>query len=201
MSNNKNVLICGDSFAADWSSKYPTKLGWPNLLAKDFTITNLAQAGCSEYRIWQQIKSAQLDQFDYIIISHTSPYRLFVRNHPVHTKDVLHHSSDLIYNDIKDHAKSNQQLNSIVDYFENYVDLDYLADIHYLICQEIDQLTATLPVLHLTNMDWHKFYQFDPMITFEKFYSTDPTAMNHYSDRDNYIIYEQLRGHIVEYIN
>ena len=33
MSNNKNVLICGDSFAADYSPKYPDKLGWPNLLA------------------------------------------------------------------------------------------------------------------------------------------------------------------------
>jgi hypothetical protein len=198
---SKNVLICGDSFAADWSLKYPQRLGWPNLLAKDFNITNLAQAGCSEYRIWQQLKSVSLDQFDYIIVSHTSPYRLFVKHHPVHAGDVLHHSSDLIYNDIKDHAKANPQLDSLVDYFENYVDLDYLADIHYLICQEIDKLMVGYPVLHLTNMDWHKFYQFNPVISFEKFYSTDSTAMNHYSDSNNRIIYEQLREHLVQHFN
>lgn len=200
MFKNKNVLICGDSFAADWSSSYPNRPGWPNLLSKEFIITNLAQAGCSEYRIWQQIKSAQLNKFDYIIVSHTSPYRLFVKKHPVHANNTLHCNSDLIYNDIKNHAKSNHQLDSIVNYFENYVDLDYLIDIHYLICQEIDQLTAAYPVLHLTNMNWHKFYQFTPTITFEKFYSADPDAINHYSDRDNYIIYEQLRDYLIDHL-
>ena len=157
------ILICGDSFAADWTIKYPGK-GWPNLLAEKHTVTNLAQAGCSEYRIWQQLKSVDLDKFNSIIVSHTSPYRLFVKNHPVHHSDILHHSSDLIYNDIKDHSKLNRRLDSIVDYFENYVDLDYLADIHNLICKEIDQLTTGRPVLHITNMDWHKFYQFKPTI-------------------------------------
>ena len=28
-----NILICGDSFAADWTVKYAGQ-GWPNLLAQ-----------------------------------------------------------------------------------------------------------------------------------------------------------------------
>jgi len=46
------ILICGDSFAADWTVKYPGQ-GWPNMLAQQHEIVNLAQAGCSEYKIFK----------------------------------------------------------------------------------------------------------------------------------------------------
>ena len=48
-----NILIIGDSFAADWTVKYPTVVGWPNLLAKNYNVVNLAQAGAGEYKIYQ----------------------------------------------------------------------------------------------------------------------------------------------------
>ena len=96
------VLICGDSFAADWTVKYTGK-GWPNLIAENYTVTNLAQAGCSEYKIYLQLASANLDQYDAIIVSHTSPNRLPVEVHPVHSNDPLHKNSDLIYTDLKGH--------------------------------------------------------------------------------------------------
>ena len=59
------ILILGDSFATDWTSKYPQGKGWPNLLAEKFDVTNLAQAGISEYKILKQIKSvSNLEKFD-----------------------------------------------------------------------------------------------------------------------------------------
>ena len=114
------ILICGDSFACDWSVKYNDYAGWPNLLAEKFTVKNLAQAGCSEYKILKQIQSQILTEYNLIIISHTSPYRIPVGQHPVHYKDVLHKDSDLLYSDIKYHSEENNNLLSIVDFFENY---------------------------------------------------------------------------------
>jgi hypothetical protein len=47
------ILICGDSFAADWSKKY-NSIGWVNMIENDHIITNIAEAGVSEYKIYKQ---------------------------------------------------------------------------------------------------------------------------------------------------
>ena len=104
-----NILIVGDSFAADWTVKYKG-IGWPNMLSKRHNVTNLAQAGCSEYKIYKQLLSVNLDDFDYIIASHTSPYRIYVTEHPVHSMDKLHNDCDLIYTDLKEHSKRDKKL-------------------------------------------------------------------------------------------
>ena len=75
------LLICGDSFAADWTVKYKGH-GWPNLLSQSFEVTNLARAGVCEYKIYNQLLSVDPSAFDVIIISHTSPFRLYVKEHP-----------------------------------------------------------------------------------------------------------------------
>ena len=59
----KKLLICGDSFAADWQVKYPQGQGWCNLITQYYHVTNVAQAGCSEYRIYQQFLSYNQDFF------------------------------------------------------------------------------------------------------------------------------------------
>ena len=41
------LLILGDSWQADWNVKHNTYPGWPNLLANEFDVTNIAQAGVS----------------------------------------------------------------------------------------------------------------------------------------------------------
>ena len=60
-----NVLIAGDSFAAEW----PGSNGWVKLLAKKYNVKNVAQAGVSEYKILQQINTANLDKYDLVIVS------------------------------------------------------------------------------------------------------------------------------------
>jgi hypothetical protein len=185
------LLICGDSFAADWTVKF-TGVGWPNLLSKNYQVTNLAQAGCSEYKIYQQLVSVNLTHFDRIIISHTSPYRIPVKEHPVHANDKLHKNSDLIYTDIKEHSKTNKKLLPIVDFFEKYFDMDSAPFIHSLICKEIDHLTLSTPTLHLTNLNWENLYMFKNMLNFEFLFKTNRGILNHYDDEGNQIIYDLI---------
>ena len=64
----QKILICGDSFAADWTIKTKTS-GWVNFL-KDTDI--IAQAGVGEYKILKQLQSCKLELYTHIIISHTS---------------------------------------------------------------------------------------------------------------------------------
>jgi hypothetical protein len=112
------IFIAGDSFAADWSIKYPTMQGWPNMLADIHTVTNAAEAGCGEYKILKQLTSHALADYDAIIVSHTSPYRIHTNFHPVHGKDKLHYNSDFIYEDCRAH-----KLKFMIEYFEKMVGL------------------------------------------------------------------------------
>ena len=62
------ILIAGDSFATVWPD---SQLGWPTLLAKKYSVVNLAQAGIGEYKILKQIQSQEINNFDLVIVSHT----------------------------------------------------------------------------------------------------------------------------------
>ena len=63
------ILIAGDSFAALYPGE---RQGWPNLLSEKYNIKNVAQAGISEYKILNQIKSENLNQYDLVIVSYKS---------------------------------------------------------------------------------------------------------------------------------
>ena len=128
-----NILILGDSWAADWNVKYTEYLGWPNTIAQQHTVTNIAQAGVSQYSILKQLDTIQPLDYDVIIISITSPYRVYTPQHPIHTSG-LHANSDLIYSDIEHHASKfpdNKRLHSAVAYFEDHYDLGYADTIHH----------------------------------------------------------------------
>lgn len=187
------ILITGDSFAADWQPKYPDKKGWPNFLADEHNVINLAQAGCGEFKILKQLQSVTLSDFDKIIIAHSSPFRLYVKNHPVHT-DQLHRNCDLIYSDIKEHSKNNKKLLALVDYFENYFDLDYAVDIHNITCEKIDQITKKFKPIHITGFEWEGLYQFDNMINFNYIFKKYKGIMNHYSFEGNNEVYGYIQA-------
>lgn len=187
----KNILICGDSFAADWTVKYEGQ-GWPNLLAKDYNVTNLAQAGCSQYKIYKQLLSVDLNKFDCIIVFHTSPNRIYTNTHPVHYNDPLHCNSDLIYNDIKEHSKSNKQLLPIVEYFEQHFDVDHAMFCHNLLCKHIDKILEPYNTIHATGIDYNGLYQFPNMIYFNTLVLNNRGILNHCNDVGNRKVYEQL---------
>jgi hypothetical protein len=188
------ILISGDSFAADWQNAKNVS-GWPNLLANDFDVLNIAQAGCSEYKIYKQLLSVDLSNFDGIVIAHTSPNRLYVRNHPVHSSSILHKNSDLIYTDIKEHASVDPNLLPIVDYFEKYFDIEYAEFVHTLICKEIDLMFSNFAgnVIHLTGFDWTNLYQFNELQVFSDLAIHDRGLANHFDTEGNEKVYQTVK--------
>ena len=191
------ILICGDSFAADWTVKYKDRgLGWPNLLAKDFQVKNLAQAGCGQYKIYNQLCNADLNDYDCIIISHTSAYRLHTAYHPVHSNDKLHCHADFIYNDIKEHSENCKDLICVTEYYKKYFDLDYAKFVHTLICEKINTMISHHQnVLHISNLNWKDFYQFQDMLILDHLVPVN-NGMNHYNQETNNKIYQQVLNRI-----
>lgn len=187
------VLVAGDSFAAK-VQEYTQTAGWPELLAKSFEVTNLAQAGCSEYRIWQQLISADLSKFDCVVVSHTSPYRVTIRHHPIH-KVGLHQNCDAIYEDVKSH-----KVDTLIDFFENYFDMDYAQDIHQLIGQAIDQNLKSIPSIHVCHVEKNLPYNYKNMLNFSDVWKTHPGTVNHYSANGNQIVLEKVRDKIQELV-
>lgn len=185
----KQILICGDSFAADWSPDYPNCQGWPNQLGNVYQITNLAQAGCSEYRIYKQLKSAQLSNFDLIIVSHTSPYRIYAEHHPGQTRDKIHTNCDLLFSDIEHLAKTNSDYKSVEMYFKKFFSLEYAEFSYDLLVKEIYSLLANYPTLHVTHQQTHTKLNW---ADFSDIYSNYPGLINHYSDIGNQKVFDKL---------
>ena len=182
------ILIAGDSFSSDWTKKYPDGLGWPNLLSKKFTVDNLSQAGCSEYRIYKQLTSVRLDNYDYIIVSHTSPYRIYTDYNPLRLNDKLHRHCDLIYSDSKNLAKSNQEYRAVSEYFEKFFSLEFADYVYRLIRQDISKVTEGYKVLHIT----HIKTQVPVDIDFSEEYLLHPGHINHYSDAGNKNVFNRI---------
>jgi hypothetical protein len=187
-----NILISGDSFAADWTVKYPNQKGWPNLLKNQFKIKNVAQAGCSEYKIYRQLENEKLEKYDHIIICHTSPFRIPTIKHPIHCNDVFHKNCDLLYTDIKENLEKNPELISICDFFENYFDFESAIFNHTLICKEIESITSLYNTTHIVNIDWKDLYQFRNLLSFYKLFQKNRGLMNHYDDNGNEIVYKTI---------
>lgn len=182
------ILLAGDSFAADWSVKYDVQ-GWPNLLANEYDVTNVAQAGCSEYKILKQLKDQQdFRPYDAIIVSHTSPYRVHTAYHPVHCNDKLHANSDFIYNDVKSH-----NIHSMIEYYEKFFDLEYAKDVHRLLCKEIEYMTYPYPTIHITHFDWSELYPLRGLIDFSKLHKKNRGDANHYNNAGNVAVFEELK--------
>ena len=182
----KKILIAGDSFATDWTKKYEG-IGWVNMLENDFEVTNLAQAGVSEYKIHKQLQSVNVDKYDYVIVSHTSAYRIPVKEHPIHWDDKLHNQCDLIYSDLKNHEYNN--LAKIgVDFYENLFDVDYFVYIHELILNEINKNYPN--IINITFFD--SFNQIEGMVNLEKVFQKNGGLINHLSDKGNEIVYKKI---------
>jgi hypothetical protein len=189
------ILIVGDSFSADYTAKYPTMQGWPNLLAKDHSVTNLSQAGCSEYKIQQQLASVDQSKFTHCVVVHTSPFRIPVEVNPLHHNDVLHHSCDFIYSDVA--SSDNRIVECIKEYFEKYLHNDFFLYTHRLIMQDIHN-TITIPALHLTffnyNVDHNQFVDKN----YYKLFSKKPGPVNHLNEQANQQVYADINNWIAD---
>ena len=192
-----NILICGDSFSSDWKIKYPDSgPGWPIMIADNYNVTNIAMAGSSIIRTLWQLESKNIYDYDAIIITHTSPNRIYVREHPVHKDDLLHANADLMHTDIKYHAQNKPELKCIVNYFEQYYDLDYAIYIYNMIEEKIEKLLSKYngKIIHMTNLPRDGLYKFDQMIDFSKLMGKKYRGlMNHYNLKTNTMVYNQVQ--------
>lgn len=185
---DKKILICGDSFSAQSDDDF----AWTNLIKQDFNVTNLSQRGCSEYKIYQQLQSLDSYSYDYVIVSHTSPYRLHTLKNPIHIDNQLYKDSCFIYNDVKEHSNTMNNLAPLVDFFEKYFDLEYAEYIHNLTLKDIEKLCPT-NTLHISHLEWKNLYRFTNYIDFNNVFLRHRGQTNHYDVTGNKIVYEKIR--------
>lgn len=185
------ILIIGDSFAADWTVKYDNVLGWPNLIAQKHDVTNLAQAGVSEYRILKQLESVNVEEFDLVIASHTSVSRIPTRCHPVHSNDPLHKSADLILSDVDYHASRlrnwfNRALKAAKDFYIYHYDAEYQDLVYELIRTRINSMCKDVPVIAVTNLITDQKFNIEPYaVTIDDIQQKHPGLANHLSPEGN----------------
>jgi hypothetical protein len=200
------ILIAGDSFAADWSIKYPNQMGWPNLLSSVHQVNNIAQAGVSEYKIYKQILSVehQLKNYDVVIISHTSPYRAVTRCHPVHCNDPLHHNADLMLADIEHHSGSikswfNFSLQAARGYIKYHYDYEYQELTYDLFRKEIDQLLIKNKTILISNfLNQGAAGSKQNFLDCSQLQKDHPGVMNHLSDQGNALLFDAIKIKINE---
>ena len=195
------ILIIGDSFAADWSVKYNQYKGWPNLLADTYDVTNLAQAGVSEYKIYKQLdKVLWIGEYKLVIVSHTSPYRVPTRNHPIHHNDLLHNSADLMLNDITYHSKKitnffNKSLESASSFFKYHYDVDFYETTYKLYRKAIED---RLNITKFISLNMFPDSEQKCTIDLSNVVTTHKGKINHMSEEGNKLVFEILLNKIQE---
>lgn len=196
------ILIIGDSFAADWTVKYKDKgPGWPNLLGERYHVVNLARAGVGEYKILKQLQAVKdIETYDCIIVSHTSPYRVNTRQHPVHYGDKLHHYADLMYGDIEYHRNNwtlsnffNTSLKTAFNFFQFHFDEGYQETVYRLLRQEINRIIGSVPCIVVSNLNVDPTYVTETdVINLIDIQQKHPGLMNHLSPQGNELAFNKI---------
>jgi hypothetical protein len=185
------ILIAGDSFAAKWPSK-DTNVGWVEKLAGQFDVVNVAQAGVGEYKIYKQLTNIELEKFDLVIVSHTSPSRVHTRNHPLH-KEGLHKDCDLIITDLIGHFQPfNSNLQISKSWFKYHYDEEYQIDIYELLREKIKSI-INIPYISMTHVGISAVLSTEfNNIDFSKLWAVERGDVNHYTKKGNDTIFETI---------
>jgi hypothetical protein len=188
------ILLAGDSFAANWNDIATN--AWWQLVAQENVVHNVAQPGCGEYKILQQLLNCDLKKYDLIVVCHTSPYRIHTLLNPFHNTG-FHKNSDLIYTDISC-AEESDKKNHIIYFFENIFDLDYARCIHNLVKKEITQVLASYNNLHISFFENFKNeYTNCQEINLYHVWKKHPGHINHLSPAGNQQAYVEIKKRIV----
>lgn len=183
----KKILIAGDSFAANWRIKY-NGAGWVNLLENDYDVTNIAQAGVSEYKILKQLEKQDLNGYDHIIVSHTSAYRIPIQEHPIHKDDILHKNCDIIYTDVEEHMDNDPIMKIAYGFYAHIFDANYFTYVNDLIYKDIKKKSAK--IINITF--FNSFYD-DDVLKFEDIFLNNKGEMNHMNRKGNKIIFDEIK--------
>lgn len=189
----KNILIAGDSFSSVWPDG---NQGWPCFLANDYNIINMSQAGVGEYKIFKQVCSVDLNNFDLVIVSHTSPSRVHTINHPIH-KTGFHKNCDLIYTDIEDRFDLfNENLKISKKWFYYHYDDEYQLDVYKMIREKIKN-SINIDYISITHTDISRSLSLeDNNIDFSDLWKLNRGTINHYTDYGNNTVYKTIKREI-----
>lgn len=193
---SKKILIIGDSFACEWPNGLT---GWPAQLAQKHNVTNLAQAGVGEYKILRQLLNFTKEntlwqqEYDCVIVGHTSPSRVHIPNHPVH-KAGLHKDCDLILNDIESrNSWFNKSLDTAKNWFKYHYDDQYQKDIYRLIRRDINKKLEQVVSLHMDNFGIsNHFAEEQNLLDFSMIWPNYKGEINHYNNEGNQIVLAQI---------
>ena len=178
------ILIVGDSFAVPVH-----KDSWSVKLSTMYNTVNLSQAGCTEYHIMKQLESIDVKDFNFIIVCHTSPYRIYVPQHPIHTEG-MHKDAGLLLNDIEYHGKLirnwfNKSLHAARNFIKYHYSEQYQLDIYNLIKNKISNIITTH---NRIEMSWWE----DDDVGLQQLLSHYPGTINHLTMAANQILLEQI---------
>ena len=190
----KRIVLAGDSFGCEW----PNGEGWPLMLAQQHGVNNIAQAGVGEYKILKQLWNLSardaywVNNYDCVIVCHTSPSRIHTTEHPVH-KEGLHKDCDLIYTDIMDKFDwFNPRLRTAKNWFHHHYDDEYAIDIYNMIRNEIKKFIP-IPYLAIDHFEISNFYaKEDNILNLTNTWPKYKGKVNHYSEEGNQIVYNQI---------
>jgi hypothetical protein len=195
-----DILIAGDSFGAAWPSKN-NNVGWPDLFSSKFKITNISQAGVGEYKILKQIDSVDQNDYDVMIVNHTSPSRVHTRQHPIHSTG-LHKNCDLLYNDIdRKFSFFNRSLQTAKDWFLYHYDDEYQIDIYNLLREEIENKIQT-PYIAISHMPVTAQYRIEKNhLDFSGIWQRHRGDVNHYDKEGNQLVSLTIENEICKILD
>lgn len=181
------VLVAGDSFASDWH----TGSEWWHQLP--FDVTNVAQAGASEYKILKSLTS--LEQYDAIVVFHTSPTRVYAANgNLLHTNSPTHRDSCYVINDVL--SKRGPLKTAMINYVKYFYNDEFVNYTHTKICNDIVNKTSNIPTVHASGFDYLNIYEFENFVSATDLFETYRGNICHLTtDRNRYLadrIYNKL---------
>lgn len=180
------IIIFGDSFACSNAGS------WCEMLASEHEVLNYAQAGSSEYRIWQQWQQHSTQHWDHAIVCHTSANRLYCAENFFHDSTGAHKNSDLIYQDIKS-RQGITAADHVIWWFENVFDLDQAQFMHSLLLEHWIRETAHLNVHHITFFD----ICLEGLDNLHHIWQQHPGPINHLNDHGNGKTANRVREHFL----
>jgi len=181
-----NVAIIGHSFAADHK-------GWPSMI--NVSEKNIfAEKGVGEAKVFMQWQKIKNDNWDKVIVVHSTPTAIYTPYHPVHHAKKERSNSDWIKEDIEYHKERNEEIKLVYDYLTKYSDPYYE---HLVFELFLDKLLEIPNGIHVTfGEDMHKVYSDDwykkiPN-NFNKTWILNQGKINHMDSEGNKQVAEQL---------
>lgn len=129
------IFLFGDSFAVN-------SIGWSSMLGLE--VQNFAQNGIGEYKVFKEVMKNL--NFDKAIISHTSPWRVHTRNHPIHKDSQDRPHNDFMLNDVEYYSRTNKEMKLVNNYLTTYFDPEYQIDIYNVLVKELLKIKNTIHI-------------------------------------------------------